>query len=254
MYSPFSRLLMLVVIGLGIIHSIPVYSNDANYEVKLIYRTFDSIKQTLSYLNSVKIHLSIDAILGAKVWSDQSSSLIRLLDYNLRNNFSLKSSKLNFQQLKIDLESLHFYAKNIFDKSFWTIFLKDPLYFKGKGFNRIGYFLTHWFIPTAIDKLLDNVIWSRLQCDSKSLKKSITVASSSKQTELQLNENLSDFCLSLLFDGCHISKFCWNLLVVKQYTGYKLAHQVLYLSVAKSVHRLIILEEQSPITQIFHCR
>lgn len=54
---------------------------------------------------------------------------------------------------------------------------------------------------------------------------------------MTLNESISDACLSELLstNGCHISSFCWTLFTAVQFDEYPLAHQVFYLTIAKSM-------------------
>lgn len=86
-----------------------------------------------------------------------------------------------------------------------------------------------------IGGILRSNIWSTVRCHTKSLPLNGTIHESSSSVNLTLNESLSDFCMAEVLAGCRISSFCWVLLTEARFEGYPLAHQVFYLTVAKSV-------------------
>lgn len=57
-------------------------------------------------------------------------------------------------------------------------------------------------------------------------------------SEIPMNENISDLCVSELLRGCNISWKCWKIMTAFGYQDYQLSHQVFYLEIGKMVRKL----------------
>lgn len=94
----------------------------------LLERTLLSLLKGLSFLENVKNHLTLDAMLGVVIVREQSNSLLRLLDESL-----LGWSKPNAQffLIKRQLVELHSKASKV-SMMMPLVWRQDPHYFQGK--------------------------------------------------------------------------------------------------------------------------
>lgn len=180
----------------------------------LLPRVESMIIKSIDYLQSVRDHLTLDALLGSAVLAHQSEVLLRYIECSNRS-----------QSIATSLRNINQHAARLIRTSLSDAFLRSPLYFQSVG------------------RLLSGRFWSSIQANTKThieLSKTLETFKQSYSTRFshfRLNESLADYCLGEVLNKCRIRPVCSALLIETNHTGYGQAHQALYLMIAKTVRR-----------------
>ena len=233
------KLVSLLLVAL-LSYSEPSSADTSADHLILLRQACDSLSKALSFLSNVADRLTLDGLLGVVIAREQSKSLLELIDANTGHSADHNTSQVLFVKRK--LSEVHQRAVQV-STAMPYAWRQDPQYFCGKSFrlrtekSQINEFISNGL---EIGRILSGSIWSKLICHSKDFPlgerhQHPHQHQPSSAGNYTLNERVSDACLSELLNGCHVSAFCWTLFTAVEFDEYPLAHQVFYLTIARSM-------------------